>query len=146
VVELAAVEPQNLLHRLDQLAPARMKQKTVEVRQAVSMPVEKTVERRRQRGTHQLRQLRTENHAEAVVFDIPSHDVFGIWPAPLADGHDARSAAATAAPAVLRNSTAAAPSPNKAPETNIAGLGSLTRKHRLHRSTVRNSTCAFSVA
>jgi hypothetical protein len=48
--------------------------------------------------------------------------------------------------AVLRNSTPAAPSPNKAVDTNIAGLGSLTRRHRLHRSTVRNSTCAPSVA
>ena len=47
---------------------------------------------------------------------------------------------------VLRRSRPAAPSPNSAVDTNITGLGSLTRRHRLQRSTVRNRTCAPSFA
>src|SRR5262249_27951149 len=47
---------------------------------------------------------------------------------------------------VLCSNKPAAPSPNKAGETNIAGLGSLTRRHRLQRSTVRNKTSAPSLA
>ena len=53
---------------------------------------------------------------------------------------------ARAAFLVLCSSRPAAPSPNKAVETNIAGLGSFTRRHKLQRSTVRNKTSAPSLA
>src|SRR5580692_8860471 len=128
--EVLALEPEHILHGLDQLAAARVKQEAVEIRQTKAVAIEKIVQRRRQRLAHQRGQFGAEHDAKTVVLDVPTHDVLGIGPAPFADGDNAP----------------AAPSPNSAVDTNIAGLGSLMRRHRLHRSTVRNSTCAPSVA
>src|ERR1700675_154721 len=88
--ELLARQPEHLLHGLDQLAAPRMEQEPVEIRKAEAVTVEKILQRRRQRLAHERWQLRTEHDAEAVVLDVPAHDVLGAAPTPFADGKNAR--------------------------------------------------------
>jgi hypothetical protein len=84
----------------------------------------------------QLRELRAQHHAEAVMPDVPTRDVLGV-----PRGKDSLPPPAMGrAPLVLRSTTPAAPSPNSAADTNMAMLGSLTRRQRLQRSMVRNRT------
>src|ERR1700722_15465319 len=93
--ELLALQSQHLLHRLDQLPAARMEQEAVEVRKTEAIPVEKIVQSWRQRLAHQRWQFRAEHNSESVILDVPSHDVFGLSPAPFADGKNAWSSAVT---------------------------------------------------
>src|ERR1700733_11448499 len=91
--EMLAFEAEHLLHGLDQLAAARVEQEAVEIRKTKAVAVEKIVQRRRQRLAHQRRQFGAEHDAKTVVLDVPAHDVLGLWPAPFADGENARAAA-----------------------------------------------------
>src|SRR4029079_13725971 len=97
--------------------------------------------------------------------DVPAHDVLGVAPEMIVRGDDPPAPAGclpralsvatahargTVAEPPRRNgncdASAAAPTPNSAADTNMARLGSLTRRQRLQRSTVRNSTCAPGIA
>ena len=49
---------------------------------------EEIVERGAQLAPHQGGQLRAQHDAEAVVLDVPTHDVLGVGPTMLADRHD----------------------------------------------------------
>src|SRR6202051_305816 len=94
MLELFWRQPKYLLHGLDQFAAARMKQKAVEIRKTKTVAVEKILQCRRQFLAHQRRQFGTQYDAETVVFDVPSHDVLGLAPAPFTACEDARPAAA----------------------------------------------------
>ena len=119
-----------------------MQQEAVEVRERQTLAREEGEQRLAEPLAHQRRQLRAQHDAEAVVLDVPAHDVLGVGPEVLADGADAGAAAPAPrrSPPWLRRTTPAAPSPNSAAATNMARLGSLMRRQSEHRSTVRNST------
>src|SRR4029077_19229359 len=90
MAELVACKTQHLLHRLEQFSATGMKQESVEVAKRKSVAIEKIIKRRCQRFFHQRRQFRAEHDAEAVVLYVPSHDVLGIAPTPLAACKNAR--------------------------------------------------------
>src|SRR5580704_17959752 len=92
MLEMTALKPENFLHSLNELAATGMKQKAIEVRQAEAIAIEKIVQRRRQGLAHQRRQFGAQHDAKSVILDIPTHDVFGVRPAPFTNGQNARSA------------------------------------------------------
>src|SRR5271169_1415840 len=106
MIELRGRKSQHFFRRLEQPPSAGMEQKSVEVREPKTVAVEKILQGRLKRFTHQCRQFWTEHNAETVVLDVPAHDVFGAAPAPFADGEDPRAGAKTcnlpAAPRIVQ--------------------------------------------
>ena len=66
-----------------------MQENALEVAELETIAGEELVERGAQLAPHQGGQLRAQHDAEAVVLDVPAHDVLGVGPAMLADRHDA---------------------------------------------------------
>src|SRR5580698_1588415 len=69
-----------------------MDEEAVEVRKLKFIAYKKILQRRCELAVYQRRQFGTEHDAEAVVFDVPAHDVLRAAPAPFAGGENARPA------------------------------------------------------
>jgi hypothetical protein len=96
MLKLLAFEAKHLLHGFEHLAAARMEQETVEFGKAETMTVQEFVQGRRQQLAHEGRQFRAQDDAEAVILDVPPHDVLGLVPAVLADRENAGTTPGTA--------------------------------------------------
>src|SRR4051794_11600941 len=79
---------ERLLDGLENPAAARMEQEAFEVLQLQVVVGEEAIDRRSQFPAHEAWKLWAQHHAEAVLFDVPAHDVLGLAPTVLPDGAD----------------------------------------------------------
>src|SRR5262249_30278013 len=86
-----AINPENLLRCLQDLAASGMHKKTTEVTEGEIMASQKNIDRGTKRIAHQCGEFRTENNSESVSLDVPAHDVLGVWPTVLANCSDERA-------------------------------------------------------
>jgi hypothetical protein len=88
VAQATALQVEHALERGHDLLAAGMRQEAVEIGAGQAPAVEKTVEYRRQVAADQFRDLRREQHAQAIVLDPPAHDLGGVRPGVLAPAVD----------------------------------------------------------
>ena len=71
-------EVEHPLHGLKHLGASRVEQEAVELDEAHPARIEKILHGRLEMLPQQLRQLRAQHHAEAVMPDVPTHHVLGV--------------------------------------------------------------------
>ena len=134
-VELALVELERGLDRVDHLHPAGVAAEAVDVVARDAELRAHLVDRLGELGLDERRDGAVEHDGEAGVLDVPAHDPERVGPQLLGRARDASRGRAS--PAVT--TAAAAPSPNKAVATTAAG-SSLSRRIEIEQvSTVTNS-------
>ena len=81
-------EVEHPLHGLKHLGASRVEQEAVELAEAHPARIEKILHGQLEMLPQQLRQLRAQHHAEAVMPDVPAHDLLGVAPEMIPRGKD----------------------------------------------------------
>jgi len=65
-----------------------MQEEAREVSKTHGARFEEARQRRKEMTTDEPGKLRAQHHTEAVLFDVPAHDVFSVWSEVIADRED----------------------------------------------------------
>ena len=144
VGDLCALDVQDVLGRFQELAAPGWNRKPANSLNGKAARSRKASSAGRN-SRRKAQQLRAQHHAKAILFDVPTHDVFAVQRqqcSPTARMRGRKPLNIGFLGLARAHTTPAAPSPKSAAATNMARLGSLGRAHRLHKSTVKNRTLA----